>query len=170
VVNGVVEDVFEGVRVVLLRLDQHRVEAASEDVVAAAVALVEGACVGAVQVAHAVGEVRRRRLDDEVVVIPHQAADVDAPAVATLDPPEDVGPDDPVPVVEEDRELVVPTGRDVVDRARREVTTGTAHRSNVPGRRRVRDAVACFVTGLVRTREVPGTRPGTGGRSRKGRG
>jgi hypothetical protein len=130
--NRVVEDILVGVRVLLLRLDQHGVEAASEHVVAAPVALVEGPRVGAVQVAHAVGEVRRRRLDDEVVVVSHQAA-VDAPAVTAFDAPEDVGPDDPVPVVQDDRELVVPACRDVVDRAGREVAAGTAHHANVAG-------------------------------------
>jgi hypothetical protein len=54
VVEGIVEDVLEGVRVLLLRLDQPRPEAAAEDVIAAAVALVEGSGVGTVQVAHAV--------------------------------------------------------------------------------------------------------------------
>jgi hypothetical protein len=38
----------------------------AEDVVPAAVPLVEGAGVLAVQVAHAVGEVRKRGLDEEV--------------------------------------------------------------------------------------------------------
>ena len=168
--NRVVEDVLVGVRVLLLRLDQHGVEAASEHVVAAPVALVEGPRVGAVQVPHAVGEVRRRRLDDEVVVVSHQAADVDAPAVTAFDAPEDVGPDDPVPVVQDDRELVVPACRDVVSRAGRKVAAGTAHRANVAGRRLVRNAVACSVTGLVRTGHVPGTRPAARGRSRKGHG
>jgi hypothetical protein len=133
VVNRVVEDVFVGVRVLLLRLDQHRVEASSEHVVAASMALVEGPCVGAVEVAHAVGEVGLGGFDDEVVVVPHEAADVDAPAVAAFDAPEDVGPDDPVPVVEDDRALVVSSGRDVVDRAGREVTARAAHPANVAG-------------------------------------
>jgi hypothetical protein len=147
--DGVVEDVLVGVRVLLLGLDQDRVEAASEHVVAAPVALVEGARVGAVQVAHAVGEVRRRRLDDEVVVVSHQAANVDAPAVTPFDAPENVGPDDPVPVVEDDRELVVPACRDVVDRAGREVAAGTAHPVNLAGegacatRRRVSSQDSC---------------------------
>jgi hypothetical protein len=170
VVNRVVEDVFVGIRVLLLRFDQYRVEAASEHVVAAPMAFVEGPRVGAVEVAHAVGEVGRGCFDDEVVVVPHEAANVDAPAVAALDAPDDVGPDDPVRVVEDDPGLVVSSGRDVVDRAGREVTARAAHRSNVPGWRHVPDAVASFVTGLVRTRDVPGTRPGTPGRCRMGRG
>jgi hypothetical protein len=169
-VNRVVEDVFVGIRVLLLRFDQDRVEAAAEHVVAAPMAFVERPCVGAVEVAHAVGKVRRGRFDYQVVVVPHEAANVDAPAVAAFDAPEDVGPDDPVPVVEDDPALVVSSGGDVVDRTGREVTAGAAHRSNVPAWRHVRDAVAGFVTGLVRTRDVPGTRPGTPGRCWTGRG
>jgi hypothetical protein len=133
VVNRIVENVFVAVRVLLLRLDQHRVEAASEHVIAPPVALVEGACIGAVEVAHAVGEVRRGRFQDEVVVVPHEAANVDAPAVAALDAPEDVGPNDSVPVVEDDRALVVSPGRHVVDRAGREVAARAAHPANVAG-------------------------------------
>jgi len=101
--------------------------------VAAPMALVEGARVRAVEVAHAVGEVGRRRFDEEVVVVSHQAANVDAPAVAAFDSPDDVGPDDAVPVVEDDRALVVSPGRDVVDRAGREVTARAAHSANVAG-------------------------------------
>ena len=84
-VEGILEDVVEGVGVLLLRLDQLRPEAAAEDMIAAPVALVEGSGVGAVQVPHAVGEVRRRRLDDQVVVVSQQAADVRSPAVAAFD-------------------------------------------------------------------------------------
>jgi hypothetical protein len=62
--DRIADDVIEGVGVLLLGLDHLRPEAAAEDVVLAAVALIEGACVGAVEVAHAVGEVRGRRLDD----------------------------------------------------------------------------------------------------------
>jgi hypothetical protein len=145
--DRVVEDVLVGVRVLLLGLDQDRVEAASEHVVAAPVALVEGARVGAVQVAHALE--RFGTGVDEVVVVSHQAANVDAPAVTPFDAPENVGPDDPVPVVEDDRELVVPACRDVVDRAGREVAAGTAHPVNVAGegacatRRRVSSQDSC---------------------------
>jgi hypothetical protein len=58
VVEGIVEDVVERVGVLLLRLDQLGPEAAAEDMIAAAVPLVEGPRIGSVQVPHAVGEVR----------------------------------------------------------------------------------------------------------------
>ena len=68
-VDRVVEDVLQRLRVLLFRLDHAGPEPFAEDVVASAVTLVEGAGVLAVEVAHAVGEVRERRLDDEVVVV-----------------------------------------------------------------------------------------------------
>jgi hypothetical protein len=73
VVGRVVDDIVDGVGVLLLGLDHLRPETAAEEVVTPPVTLVEGPCVGAVEVAHAVGEVRLRRLEDEVIVVPHQA-------------------------------------------------------------------------------------------------
>ena len=65
-VDRIVDDVVHRVVVLLLRFDHPRPEPLAEDVVLAAVPLVEGAGVLAVQVAHAVGEVRKRGLDEEV--------------------------------------------------------------------------------------------------------
>jgi hypothetical protein len=53
--------------------------------VLATVFFVERARVAAVQVTHARVEVRRRGLHDQVVVVSHQAAGVQAPAVSPLD-------------------------------------------------------------------------------------
>ena len=91
------------------------------------VALVEGAGVGAVQVSHPVGEVRQRGLDEEVVVVPHQAAHVSAPAVAPFDPAQDVEEDDPVSIVHDDRRVVVAADPDVVVGAGGEVAVGPSH-------------------------------------------
>jgi len=90
-------------------------------VVHAPVALVEPSCIAPVEVAHAVGEVRFRRLDEQVIVVAHQAAGMDAPAVAPHDPVQDVDEEDAVVVVEDDRCLVVAACRDVVQRTRGEV-------------------------------------------------
>jgi len=121
VVDRVVEDVVEGVVVLLLGFDHFRPEALAEDVVFASVALVEGAGVLAVQVAHPVGEVRKRRLHDEVVVVAQEAAGVKAPVVAPPDAPQDVEEDGPVPVILEDRPVAVPFRADVVVRPGGEV-------------------------------------------------
>jgi hypothetical protein len=128
VVDGVVEDVLERPLVLLLGLDLLRPEALAEDVVFAPVALVEGAGVFAVQVAHSLGEVRERRLEDEVVVVAEQAARVEPPAVAPADAFQDVEEDAAVVVVGEDRRVVVPLGADVVVRAGRDVAARTSHR------------------------------------------
>jgi hypothetical protein len=95
--------------------------------VAPTVTLVEGAGVGAVEVAHAVGEVRGRRLEDEVIVVAHQAARVHAPAVAALDAPEDVEEDHAILAVEGDRRAVVPGRADVVVSTGFKVATRPSH-------------------------------------------
>jgi len=92
--------------------------------------LVERTGVAAVEVAHAVGEVGERRLDDEVVVVPEQAACVQAPAVAPPDASQDLDEDDPVPVVEEDGSVVVPLRCDVVVGAVGEVALRSSHRGD----------------------------------------
>jgi hypothetical protein len=108
VADGILEDVLHGALVLLLGLDHDGVEAPPEDVVATAVALVEGSCVGAVEVAHPVGEVRERRLDEQVVVVAEQAAGVQAPAVASSYVTKKLVEDGAIPVVAEDRLVVVP--------------------------------------------------------------
>jgi hypothetical protein len=125
--DGVVEDVFERCLVLLLGFDHLRPEAAAKDVVAPAMPLVERAGVGAVQVAHPVGEVRDRRFDHQVVVVPHQAARVHLPAVAASDASQDVDEDLAVPVVQHDRGLVVAARRHVVVRVGGEVAMRPTH-------------------------------------------
>ena len=75
-VDRVFEDVLERLVVLLRGLDLFRPEATAEDVVLAAVAVVEGAGVLTVQVPHPVREVGERGLDEEVVVVAEQAAGV----------------------------------------------------------------------------------------------
>jgi hypothetical protein len=130
-VKWIVDDVFDRGRVLLVRLDHLRPVAAAEDVILPLVALVEGPGVATVQVPHSLVEVRLRGLDEEVVVVSHQAAHVRTPAVAPFDPAEDVEEDDPVAIVHHDRRVVVATDPDVVVRAGLEVTEGASHRSKV---------------------------------------
>jgi hypothetical protein len=99
----------------------------AENVVLALVPLVEGTGIAAVQVPHPVGEVRKGSLDEEVVVVPHQAAHVSTPPVAPLDPAQDVEEDDPVSIVQHDRRVVVTSDPDVVVRAGGEETVGSSH-------------------------------------------
>ncbi len=86
------------------------------------VPFVEGAGVAAVQIPHPVGKVRQRGLDEQVVVVAHQAAHVSAPAVAPFDPAQNVEEDDPVSIVQHDRRMVVAAYPDVVVGAGFEVT------------------------------------------------
>jgi len=113
VVDRIVEDVLDRFLILLFGLDLFRPEAAAEDVVPPAMAVVEGAGVLTVQIAHAVGEVCEGRLDEQVVVIAEQAAGVQPPAVAATDTPQDLREDRPVPVVAEDRLVVVALRSDV---------------------------------------------------------
>jgi hypothetical protein len=69
--DGILAHVVDGVRVLLVILDRGGGVATAEEVVLAAVALVEGGRVAAVQVAHPLREVRLRRHDDEVIVVVH---------------------------------------------------------------------------------------------------
>jgi hypothetical protein len=135
----VVDDVLDRVVVLLLGLDHPRPEALAEDVVLAAVACVEGFRVLPVEVAHPVREVGGRRLDEQVVVVAHEAPDVEAPAVPPLHPPQDVDEGGAVIGVAEDRRVVVALRSDVVVRARREVAVWPSHPSDgSPGGRRDR--------------------------------
>jgi hypothetical protein len=132
-----VDDVFQGRLVLLLRLDQLRPVAPAEKMVLAAVLLVEGACIAAVQIPHARVEVRGRGLHNEVVVVSHQAARVQAPAVAPFDASEEVEEDDAVFAVERDRRAVVPAGHDVVVAPGHERSVRSSHsgdRSSARGR------------------------------------
>jgi hypothetical protein len=127
VVERVVDDVVDRRLVLVVGLDELRPEATPEHVILPLVPFVEGAGVAAVQVAHPVREVRKRRFDEEVVVVAHEAAHVGPPPVATFDPAQDLKEDDPVPVVDDDRRVVVSTDPDVVVGAGSEVPVRAAH-------------------------------------------
>ena len=161
-VDRVVEDVVDRVVVLLFRLDHPRPEPLPEDVVLSAVTLVEGAGVLAVQVAHAVGEVRERGLDEEVVVVAEQAAGVEAPAIVALDPAQNLEEHLPVIVVLEDRIVVVALRPDVVVGAGSEVTMCPSHPvdGNAGQAARIASATSCHraATDPLRARQVTGLR------------
>ncbi|MEN3313721.1 MAG: hypothetical protein V7645_3050 [Actinomycetota bacterium] len=165
----IVDDVVDGRLVLLLRFDHFRPVATAEDVVLPLVALVEGAGIGTVQIAHPICEVRQWRLDQEVVVVAHQAAHVSEPAVAPFDPAQDVEEDDSVSIVEDDRRVVVAPDPDVVVGARGEVTVGPSHLPKVALRKARGLRCDAFAPGPTRSRHVPGTRLGRTGRRLEGR-
>jgi hypothetical protein len=127
VVDWIVENVVERVVVLLLRLDRPRPEALAKNVVFAAVTRIERACVLTIEVTHTVGEVRKRRLDDQVVVVAQQAERVESPPVAPAHALQDLEEDRPVVVVEEDRVVVVAFRADVVVRAGLELAKWSSH-------------------------------------------
>jgi hypothetical protein len=161
VVERVVDDVVDRRRVLLVRLDHLRPVTASEDVILPLVALVEGACVASVEVAHPLGEVRHGGLDEEVVVVAHQAAHVSPPAVTPFDPAQDVEENDPVSIVEHDRCVVVAPNPDVVVGAGCEVTVGPSHLPKVALRNPPAPGFDAFAPGPTRSHHVPGTGLGT---------
>ena len=167
--EGVVDDVLDRGFVLLVRLDHLGPVAAAEDVILPLVAFVECASVAAVQVPHPVGEVRQRGLDEEVVVVPHQAAHVRAPAVALFDPAQDVEENDPVAIVHDDRRVVVAADPDVVEGTGLEVTVGPSHRSKVTPREPLSPRCDGFASRLARSCHVPGTRLARTGQRPRGR-
>jgi hypothetical protein len=157
VVDRVVEDVVEGVVVLLFGLDHSGPEALAEDVMLAAVAFVEGTGVLAVEVAHPIGEVGQWRLDDQVVVVAEEAACVEAPAIVPSDALQDLEEDDAVPVVEVDRRVVVPLRPDVVVGPGGEISQRASHDSTVTTTRGPDRRVGRLGAETQRTRHVPGT-------------
>jgi hypothetical protein len=160
VVERVVHDVVDRRLVLLVRLDHFRPVAAAEHMVLPLVALVEGTGIGAVQIPHPIGEVREWGLDQQVIVIAHQAAHVSEPAVAPFDPAQDVEEDDPVAIVEDDRRVVVAPDPDVVIGARGEVTVGPSHLPKVALGKAAGLRCDAFAPRPTRSRHVPGTRLG----------
>jgi hypothetical protein len=158
VVHRVVEHVFEGLGVLLVGLDHNGVEAASEDVVAARVALVERPGVPTIEVAHSLGEIRGGSFDDEVVVVAEQAARMELPAVPALDASQDLDEDGSVPVVVEDRLLVVSPRRDVVISASSDVAVRSSHAPTVAAAIAWSPRGNASGTPLLRPRYVPSTR------------
>jgi len=83
----VANDVADGSEQVSVLLHKARAEAPLEEVAVAAVATVERLGVDAIQLPHGAGEVRVRRLDEQVIVVVHQTVGEHVQAVAADDEP-----------------------------------------------------------------------------------
>ena len=125
------EDVLDGPGEVVFVLDEPGREALAEQVAPALVAAVERLRVDAVQALHSGGEVLELRLDDEVVVVRHQAEDVDSPVVAVDDGREQAQEEAALIVVQEDRRARYSPRCDVVDPERGELVSRATHAANV---------------------------------------
>jgi hypothetical protein len=83
----------------------------------ALVPAIEPLGVGAVQPLHAAGEVRFRRLDDQMKVIGHEHVSNDGPAEACGRHAEEGEEGPPIMIVAEDRSAFVTARGDVVERS-----------------------------------------------------
>src|SRR5205085_6398906 len=106
-------------------------EALAEQVAPALVTAVERLRVDAVQALHSGGEVLELRLNDEVVVVRHQAEDVDSPVVAVDDGREQAQEEAALIVVQEDRRARYSPRCDVVDPVRGVLVLRATHGVNV---------------------------------------
>jgi hypothetical protein len=91
-------------------------KASSEDMILARVPEVRPAREAAVELAHADGEPILRKVDDEVVMRPHQAVRVEQPAESPSDALEHPQKCMPVDVIEVHHSSIVPARRDVEER------------------------------------------------------
>lgn len=136
--DGVEHDVAAELEEVGVALDEDRLEAALEDMARAAMAAVEGLAVDAVEVAHAARERRARGLDQQVVVVGHQAEGVAEPAPPLDRLRQDAQEGLPVVVVAVDGGTGVAAAGDVVDGARELEAERAGHR-RISGERCVND-------------------------------
>ena len=141
--DGVRGDVADDGERIAVVGDQLRPVPALEDVPGQAVVAVEPDGVGRVEAVHRFIEVRPGRLDEEVIVVRHQAVGVAQKAVEATGDGKPRQEDLVVRIGEERRCLGVSPGRDVVDQARGEWTMGATHPTSVgatPVNGQLRDA------------------------------
>jgi hypothetical protein len=136
--DRVLEHVAADPEVVVLRLDHLRPEPSLEDVARLVVPVVERHRVDAVEVVHALRDVRVRRLHDQVVVGRHQAVGVDRPPAPAGDLAEESQKELAVVVAAVDRRPADAARDDVVDPVRDARTAEAGHAPTV--RRERRDA------------------------------
>jgi hypothetical protein len=110
-----------------LTLDEDPLVSTLEEVADPIVPAVEALRVDSVQLPHPARQVRLRSLDDEVVVVRHQAIGVARPAVLPDDITEDTEERPTVTVVEEDRLAGIAPCGDVVESARKLDTEWPCH-------------------------------------------
>jgi hypothetical protein len=146
--DGVVEDVVDGSREVLVRVDEPAGEAVAPQVARAGVLAVEALGVDAVEASEAVGESLAGAREDEVDVVRHQAERDHAPVLRCRDLSEEGQEGEVVPVVAEDGAAVDPAHGDVVDAVGEDAardpghgSDGTRDRARRPGLAAIRDAL-----------------------------
>jgi hypothetical protein len=132
--DGVVQDVVDRVSQVLLRVDHPGGESGAEEVSRASVALVEAKGVRAVKPLDPGGELRLRRVENEVDVVVHQAERMAPPAVTGNGCGQAAEIREPIQVVADDRRAVDAASRHVEVTVRESRTERAGHSAD--GRRR----------------------------------
>jgi hypothetical protein len=119
------------IRVVLVGVDDPRVESPLEEVPDADVPPVEALCVEAVQPLHADRQLGLRRLDEQVKVVVEERPRVQPPGMSPDDVLQAAYPPMAVGVVLDDRALLDAAGRHEIDgRARQEAAWHSRHRAS----------------------------------------
>jgi hypothetical protein len=129
--DRILEDVAADTKVVVLRLEHLRPEPSLEDVAHLSVARVESHRVEPVEGVHPFGDVRVRRLHDEVVVVRHQAVRVDRPASCPRHLAEELGEELAVVVTAVDRRAAHAPRHHVVDPVMHARPRESSHASTV---------------------------------------
>jgi hypothetical protein len=163
--DGVVQDVVDRVSEVRLRVDHPGGESGAEEMARASVSLVEAKRVRAVKPLDAGGELRLRRVENEVDVVVHQAERMALPAVTGDGCGQAAEIGEPIQVVADDRRAVDAACRHVEVTVRESRTEDARHSAD--GRRRATAAVCAaedchaFVTASVADQDMSQCRIGT---------
>ena len=108
-------------------LNEDRFVSALEQMACSLMTLIKKLCIDPVQLPHAQGEIAVRRLDQEVIVVVHQAVGMAEPIIPLLDMLEHVQEVDAVLVVFENGLLFIAARGDVIDSAGVFYPEGTGH-------------------------------------------
>jgi hypothetical protein len=125
--DGVLDDVATDVGQLVLVFDLSAPEALAEEVAPPAVASVEPLRVAAVELLEPRGELGDGRLDDEVVMVGHQAERMDAPVVPAHDEAEEAEKGAAVVVVAVDGDSAGTPRGDVEPAVRKDVSRQAGH-------------------------------------------
>lgn len=103
---------------VALSVNENGLEPSLKDVPGPVMSAVEALGVHPIQLSHPTGQIGVGSLDEQMVVVLHQAVGVTSPVESSNDVPENLQKGKPILVVEKDRLSRIPASRDVIHRAR----------------------------------------------------
>jgi len=103
---------------IALFVNENGLEPSLKDVPNPIMPTIEALGVHPVQMSHPTGQIGIGSLDEQMVVVLHQAVGVTSPVESSNDVPENLQKGEPILVVEKDRLSRIPASRDVIHRAR----------------------------------------------------